>query len=212
MNTINYGFIATAVAYYESLGYQQIEVPWRVSIDTINITKPTAVKKDDYIIAGTGKALLASGEQGLLYLANKGMLPPGRYQTATPCFRNESYDRYHSKQFFKVELIELLDSDIVGVEAHERVHVMLKDAQRLFVQLAGTDRKGNIDAFAPDDTDELAIPNIRSVDLCMIMRDQRNIELGSYGARRTSFASWIYGTGLAEPRFSKALAELKRFT
>ena len=212
MNTIDYSFIARAIAFYEALGYKQVEVPWRVSIDTVNITKPASVKKDDYIIAGTGKALLASGEQGLLYLANKGMLPPGRYQTATPCFRNESYDRYHSKQFFKVELIELLTGEVTGADAHERVHAMVTDARTLFVQLAGTDNRSKIDAFSPDDVDELAMPNTRPIDLCMIMHDDRNIELGSYGARRTSFASWIYGTGLAEPRFSKALAELKRFT
>jgi len=32
-----------------------------------------------------------------------------------------------------------------------------------------------------------------------------NIEIGSYGIRSCSFLDWIYGTGLAEPRFSRAL-------
>lgn len=31
------------------------------------------------------------------------------------------------------------------------------------------------------------------------------IELGSYGARQALFGTWLYGTGLAEPRFSKVL-------
>lgn len=33
----------------------------------------------------------------------------------------------------------------------------------------------------------------------------RTIELGSYGVRRAFFGTWVYGTGIAEPRFSKAL-------
>ena len=51
------------------------------------------------------KNLIASGEQGFLYLGLKEYLAPGKYVTLTPCFRNESYDLTHSKNFMKVELI-----------------------------------------------------------------------------------------------------------
>jgi hypothetical protein len=36
-----------------------------------------------------------------------------------------------------------------------------------------------------------------------------NIELGSYGIRECEFLKWIYGTGCAEPRLSKAIKKYK---
>lgn len=33
----------------------------------------------------------------------------------------------------------------------------------------------------------------------------RGIELGSYGIREHKYLKWVYGTGLAEPRFSNVL-------
>src|SRR5574343_566742 len=108
MSAISYSLLGQAIELYERRGYRQVEVPWRVTTDILNITRPASSQNKDYIIQGTDKGLIASGEQGFLYLANKGVLPPGKYQTVTPCFRNETHDRYHSKQFMKVELIELL--------------------------------------------------------------------------------------------------------
>jgi hypothetical protein len=35
--------------------------------------------------------------------------------------------------------------------------------------------------------------------------EYNGVEIGSYGIRKTSFLEWIYGTGLAEPRFSRSL-------
>lgn len=42
------------------------------------------------------------------------------------------------------------------------------------------------------------------------MAGYRSIELGSYGARRTDFGTWIYGTGIAEPCFSKCRSLLEQ--
>lgn len=209
MNTIDYGVISSAIAHYADLGYQRIEVPWWVTADVANITKPTGVPdSSNYKLSVNGKCLLASGEQAFLYLANKGQLPPGKYQTVTPCFRNEEYDAEHSKQFMKLELIVLLSEDELA--SQDRVRVIANDALGFFRGASGlgvfchTVSTGVKDPLAPAKTEQL--------DIVMTVPTENNsidVELGSYGARRTSFATWIYGTGVAEPRFSKTLRRMK---
>jgi hypothetical protein len=39
---------------------------------------------------------------------------------------------------------------------------------------------------------------------CSPKRRPNDIEIGSYGMREYENFKWIYGTGMAEPRFSKA--------
>lgn len=138
MNCINYSIIAEAVKAYTALGYQQIEVPWWATGNVINITKPTvANSREDYQISANGKYLLASGEQGFLYLANKGQLPPGKYQTVTPCFRNEPYDETHSKQFMKLELIDLQAESFTSIaQANALVYSMADDAIKTMAVLS----------------------------------------------------------------------------
>jgi hypothetical protein len=68
--------------FYESFGFKRIESPWTVTKDVSDITKPPG---------GKDKVLVASGEQSFLYLYLKGFLPRGRYQTVTPCFREQEY-------------------------------------------------------------------------------------------------------------------------
>lgn len=218
MNHIDYQKLGQAQAAYEALGYKPVEVPWRVSIDTINVTKPTHAERDDYVIAGTNKALLASGEQGFLYLLLKGFLPVGKYQTITPCFRNEAHDRYHSKQFMKLELIELLAEPIA---TNEQIEAMLHDALGVFKALSDPTHTRIVyemthNGLTERHPDPTGVRGTRTYDAQVQMPDlnpdatARCIEIGSYGARRCAFGTWIYGTGLAEPRFSRALAELQR--
>lgn len=210
MNTIDYGMLARASALYEAQGFKPIEVPWRITEDILNITKPSHVQNKDYMIQGTDKGLIASGEQGFLYLANKGVLPPGKYQTITPCYRNETHDRYHSKQFMKLELIELLDpcSAIELTNARlmqDAVESMARTAKSVMSNLMNEDLLKYLLIVNTGNFDEIAVPGTQQRDVTIML--DREIELGSYGARRTSFATWIYGTGLAEPRFSKAVNE-----
>lgn len=203
MNCINYDNLEKATQFYESKGYQRIEVPWWVTSDIANITRPTSVpESSNYKLSVNGKCLVASGEQAFLYLANKGQLPPGKYQTITPCFRNEEYDAYHSKQFMKLELIELLDAS-----TQLKVAATADIAVECFNQLSGLDSFLSHATFV---SDPISSPNTEQLDVSINVSGKL-VELGSYGARQTSFASWIYGTGLAEPRFSKILKEIKSF-
>lgn len=203
MNGINYKFLANAAEAYENNGYKRIEVPWWVTTDIANITKPVDVpESSNYVLSVNGKCLVASGEQSFLYLANKGYIPNGKYQAITPCFRNESYDAYHSKQFMKLELIELVDT-AAKLTQHNIVHVA-NIAMCVFKSLAPEYLSEYIYIVETDTNDPLTPKGLRQLDV-VIKMNGTEIELGSYGARKTSFAQWVYGTGIAEPRFSKAI-------
>ena len=206
-NCIDYGVVSAAVAHYAKFGYQQIEVPWWVTAGIANITKPTGVlASSNYKLSVNGKCLRASGEQAFLYLANKGQLSPGKYQTVTPCFRNEEYDAEHSKQFMKLELIRLLPASESATQS--MVQELAGHALELFKSLAG-DAAAFCDIIHTGVKDPLAETMTEQLDVVLTVPQRdgsgSNIELGSYGARRTAFATWIYGTGIAEPRFTKTL-------
>lgn len=100
---INYGIIDRSIRFYEDKGFKRIESPWTVTKEISGITKPEG--KFDWEIIGKNKVLVASGEQSFLYLYLKGFLPKGKYQTVTPCFRDESFDKTHTKYFIKNELM-----------------------------------------------------------------------------------------------------------
>lgn len=187
---IDYLKIAESTSFYEERGYKRIESPWAVSNEVAAITRPE--EKDasqDYVIKHNNKTLVASGEQSFLYLALKNFLPPGKYQTVTPCFRNESFDFTHSKYFMKNELI-ITD----GMFTRERILLMAKDAKTF------------ISKYIPEEA--LTIDKIDdfSYDInCHVnyKGKEKIIELGSYGIRSCEFLTWIYGTGIAEPRLTR---------
>jgi hypothetical protein len=198
MNTIDYDLLARAAEEYGELGYRQVEVPWRVSSPIVDTTKPAGCRS--YVIEGTGKSLVASGEQGFMSLMNKGILPGGKYQTITPCFRDESYDDIHSKQFMKLELIRV-DPPTELMALQGAVAAMSYEVAAVMTTLWP-----GLQVFFTRqvDKDPLRVPGTDAWDLECVVGD-RKIELGSYGARRAHFGTWIYGTGLAEPRFSKTM-------
>jgi hypothetical protein len=184
-NMIDYQKLADSISYYENLGYTRLEAPWWVSNDIMNLTKP-----DDslpaYYIEENRKYLVASGEQGLLYMANKGRLPKGRYVTTTPCFRNESIGIMNKKCFIKTELM-----DTVAV-SEVSLNNMIDEAMNFFWK----------------QINKLELPQ----DLLKKVKTEEGydieyngIELGSYGIRSCPFLDWIYGTGCAEPRLTRAL-------
>lgn len=173
---IDYSNISKSILYYEGLGYQRIESPWTVTEDISRITKPQ--EKEDYKISNKKKVLVASGEQSFLYLYLKGFLPKGKFQTVTPCFRDEVFDTFHTKYFMKNELIV---TDFV--DQNTLVQAMY-DAKHFYDDVLG-----------------------RSVDIVSTREGfdlvYKGIELGSYGIRHCDFLSWIYATGCPEPRLSQ---------
>lgn len=177
---VDYKLISDSIEHYNSEGFTRIETPWTVSAAIDNITRPE--DKLPYELVHNGKRLVASGEQSFLYLMVKGYLPEGRYQTVTPCFRNEPYDTTHSKNFIKNELIITKDVDNTSVRLS-----VIDPALNFFnnklqgVELVGTEQGWDI--------------------MC------NGVELGSYGIRSYEGMKWIYGTGCAEPRTSKLIKQ-----
>lgn len=187
---IDYQKIADSIKHYESKGFKRIESPWAVSKAISDITRPAEKKaSNDYVIKHNNKALVASGEQSFLYLNLKNFLPPGMYQTTTPCFRNESFDFTHSKYFMKNELI-ITD----GLLTRERILKIAQDAKEFFEKYLPSE------ALTIDKVDD----NSYDVNCRVTYKgEERIIELGSYGIRSCEFLTWIYGTGIAEPRLSR---------
>lgn len=187
---INYHLIANSVDFYEKLGYARIEAPWWVSKEILNITKPSDTGPDFYIPENK-KCLVASGEQGLLYTANKGRLPKGRYLTVTPCFRNESIGILSKKCFIKTEL--MITDDVSEASFYK----IMNDALTYFKTVVPDPKL--LTMQSSDDKTHLNMD---------ILYD--GIEIGSYGIRSCEFLDWVYGTGCAEPRLSRAIEISRR--
>lgn len=178
---INYGILDESVMFYEYKGFTRIESPWTVTKAVSDITRPPEAK--EFVLKHeNNKVLVASGEQSFLYLYLKGFLPKGQFQTITPCFRHETFDSLHTKYFIKNELIKTDSTEITDLER------VVEVAADFFKQWLG------------DVTIE-ELPTGFDISF-------QGVELGSYGIRSCDFLTWIYGTGIAEPRFSNLLAKL----
>jgi len=175
---IDYQILSDSIDYYETKGFKRIESPWTVTKEISKITAPP--NSTFFTIEEKKKVLVASGEQSLLYLYNKGFLPKGKFQTTTPCFRDELFDSLHTKYFIKNELM------ITDSVNQTTLASTVDDALSFFKKW---------------------LPDVEVKDTGNFSFDivYQGIELGSYGMRKCSFICWIYGTGVAEPRFSKVL-------
>lgn len=180
---IDYSKIAKAQEYYNKLGYKYIEVPWLVSKQANEVTKPQGIK--DY--ETFNGCLVASGEQSFIQLILNNKLNYGLYSCITPCYRNEKeYNEYTYEYFLKLELIYYFNH--IGDEIDNQILKMLYDAKRFFSNYICWDKLNIVNT------------NI-GYDINGVLND-KEIELGSYGYRKWNSYKWIYGTGIAEPRFS----------
>lgn len=180
---IDYHKIADALNYYAQYGYKYIEVPWAVSLDAINITCPANCVQ--YSLEN--KYLVASAEQSFLQMILDQKLNLGKYLAVTPCFRDDVLSETHQRYFMKVELIDFLPK---SENLNEILSVCLQFYRKyLPVVKVETPAGYDINSF-PD-----------------------GVELGSYGLRTATTSkigsfSWIYGTGVAEPRLSYAISKM----
>lgn len=175
---INWKFISDVISTYKSLGYQYIEVPWFVSFEATYGTIPLDKKPFELT---DGKFLPGSAEQSYIDMMMAG-LKQGKYVTASPCFRDDEIDEFHAKHFFKVELIDFSKPN------KEKLISLLCDAIDTIKSLPN-----GLDSYIKR-TDE-------GFDIIL-----HGVEVGSYGIRKYKSFEWVYGTGLAEPRFSIAAA------
>lgn len=192
---MNWLRLAQAKEYYEEKGYKYVDLPWIVHSKAVDVTIPKDKKRFDVMLnsehpqhgSWTTKpigSLIGSGEQA--FIQNIDALDDsGQYQTITPCFRDDEEDELHQRQFMKLELFRLLGQE---ESANECLFKMAWDARFYFAQTTSNDLIETQDGF----------------DI-----EVNGIEVGSYGIRSFEGHRWIYGTGLAEPRFSIALKKGK---
>lgn len=176
---INYKIIQDSIDFYEQQGFTRIESPWTVSPYIDEITRSD--ERKPFSLEHNGKCLVASGEQSFLYMYLKDSLPKGKFQTVTPCFRDEVVDLYHSKTFIKNELIQ---TDVISLN---ELDIVVEAALRFFSTIF-------------EKKDLKVHPTSDGYDI-----EFKGIELGSYGIRSSKFLEWIFATGCAEPRVSKIL-------
>jgi aspartyl-tRNA synthetase len=180
---IDWRLIATAQNYYESLGYQYIETPWIVPTTYTEKTKPFKDKSfvlDSDLFKNQSNELVGSAEQAFLYLIDNEKMKPGKYLSISPCFRTDDYDELHQPWFLKLELI------IVEPTDKDAVNSILEDSFNFFRTIT----TGNLEIINLPD---------KSYDINL-----NGIEIGSYGLRAINNTNYIYGTGLALPRFNIA--------
>ena len=180
MKAINYARIASAIENYKMMGYEYIETPWLVKESTVRITLTVEARAHktniDY------KCLVGSGEQSFLEIKNQ-LCPSKKYQTVTPCFRDEKYDELHLPWFIKLELIYVLWKD---ENANAILNQVTNDAQKVLRTMSGVNT-----LVKTEDGFDINVAGI---------------EVGSYGIRSHHEFKWVYGTGIAEPRMSQAIA------
>lgn len=172
---IDYSRLDRSINFYSDKGFKRIESPWTVTKAVSAITKPEGAV--DWEISGKNKVLVASAEQGFLYLYLKGFLPKGTYQSISPCFRDEPFDLTHTKYFIKNELII---TDYVNDNSLDFIVKCAKEFYEKELQ-----------------HEVMIVKTNEGYDL-----EVDGIEIGSYGIRSCDYLEWIYGTGLAEPRFT----------
>lgn len=185
--------LAHASGFYEKYGFRYMHTPWFVQQKVDHATKPPFVKPIHHHVGALNHTFhfAASGEQSFLqtqYDRAKNGHPElqGRWQTITPCFRDElEVTELRRIGFMKLELIDwdnVNETNLATIVGH--AHELLSE---------------HVECYA--------VPNDQvsehGVD---IVSTKLGIELGSYGIRHNKIGdyqmSWIYATGLAEPRLS----------
>lgn len=190
MTAINYKRLADALEFYQGCGYRYIEAPWFVPRWAIKTTCPHPESVPDIL---PDQVFVGSSEQSFVYLDAKGLLGKGKFVACTPCFRPGDEDgALHQQLFMKIELYQ---NDLVSLIARDR---LLGDAARFMTGHCGKNVLRSEDVESFDSPPGLKTTATRDILL-------NDIEVGSYGLRGYGSLAWVFGTGLAEPRFSAAL-------
>lgn len=184
---IDWQLLAKGLKYYEDFGYKRIEVPWAVTRDVAELTMP----KDAEPICAGELILVGSAEQG--FLAIEELLSPSHlYCSISPCFRGEDYIvRGHTQlTFMKIELFGVIRNNAPDLTLRQ----IIFSAKNFFED--NLPRNGSsIELKETDIGYDIEI---------------NGVEVGSYGTRTVGNKTWVYGTGLAEPRFSYALKQVQK--
>ena len=210
---LDWTLLGRAAAFYESHGFTYIEVPWLVRSEITEITKPAGAEN----FSAPHGDLIGSAEQSFIQMMVDGKLPPGRWYTITPCFRDEPVvDDLHQTHFMKLELIDTLNihrywtykgsTRVRG--PNDRSKPLCQTAEHAMGILISL-----VQQFIRQEVGDLPLTVETQRDPKHRLNEQEDImygdvELGSYGIRHHKPHTWVYGTGCAEPRWSWTFREL----
>jgi hypothetical protein len=191
---INWLAISEAVDHYCNYGFRYVELPWIVHQEAVYATLPAnktfhkiePPNPDNDVMPR--RALVGSAEQGFVQAMIEGRMPHGTFVAAGPCFRDDPIDKLHQKTFFKVELIEVLANPLDADGQLRKAFHMAEFARGFMSHLLTTGMELDL---------------VRTADGYDLELD--GIEVGSYGYRVYNDNQWVYGTGLAEPRWTQAI-------
>lgn len=181
---IDWGILHRACTHYSTLGYEQKETPWIIPENYGRTTKPhidrSFVQNKD-MFKNQPHELVGSAEQGFIYLLFNNLLSQGKYFSVSPCFRVDNYDSTHLPWFMKVELL-------IYSPGNEEIYLksILQDSLSFF-------------RLNTKNICEIISLNDGTYDINL-----NGIEIGSYGIRNIENIQYVYGTGVALPRFNLA--------
>lgn len=188
---IDYYFLNRAIQFFKNKGFEQEEVSWRVSEEAIYPTfnPKLAFKSED-------KYLIGSAEQGFLDLMNKDGIKYPYMMAVSPCFRRDNIDKYHQEQFMKLELIYITNYrlDFNSLPFMRFMKIVINFLTDVLL-------------IANDDIQIISTNEANSIFSQDIIIN--GVEYGSYGIRKHLDKYYIYGTGIALPRATIILDEIK---
>lgn len=181
---VRWDWLVNTIQFWERDGFRYVEVPWLVSKEAIEHTF-----KGQANPIFQGRYPVGSGEQSFLQMQMEGKLEPGKYITMTPCFREETHlSDITQPHFMKVELYVTLDITHNSAPHHKIAWFLARDAIYQMEKLIQfTKCEKNFEVLKTDEGYDAMF---------------NGVEVGSYGIREHNGHQWLYGTGLAEPRFS----------
>lgn len=187
-------YIRDAMDFYSWNHFNNVNVPYIVDVDVSGITKPGFCYDLHH---NKNKVYVASGEQSFIQLMKENKLKDGQSMCITPCYRDEiDLDETHYLMFLKLELIIYYkkwdDLNSFYKEMDEKLNYMISVAKKFFEEVTKI-------KFLKSDIQVIQI-NEDQYDIII-----NGIEVGSYGIRETPYGNFIYGTGLALPRFEQAI-------
>lgn len=187
---IEWRLLSQALEQYRRIGYVQVETPWVIPTPYMDSTKPhyhNTFEMTQGHFKDQPNELVGSAEQGFVYLKARGLLPYGnQFMSVSPCFRVEDFDETHLPWFMKLELF-IDDTNPVKLE------MMIEDCVEMFKML------NERDCCPFEKIEVVKIGDTYDIEM-------NGVEIGSYGIRRhfDRAEDYIYGTGIALPRFTQA--------
>jgi len=218
VGTLQYARLLDAREYFEQHGFKFVDAPWTVSREAVLATRPPWIAGEpfSYAAGGVFQFPVASAEQSFLQMQMDAMAArqprlEGSYCALTPCFRNEPVlDDLHQPYFMKLELIRWVSDQDLTIYSEADMNRMIQLARIWYESEHPGDHPGDdlqVRVVENNDPDHLGVTQAYD-----IVTAHTGIELGSYGIREhAKIGRWVYGTGLAEPRYSVALEAEKTF-